>query len=188
MGPCLEITKDGETLRVWRDESPDDPRRDADYLGTMACYHRRYDLGDPNPPDLSDLRAMVKKGHVIALPLYLMDHSGLWMSTTADQFRAVDSMGWDWGQVGYIFVTRDKVREEFHAKRVSPKLRATVENMLRAEVREYNHYLQGDVYGYTVEDEDGRPVDSCWGFIGCFEESGILDHIPEKFRQEVLHA
>jgi hypothetical protein len=188
VGPCLEITKDGETLRVWRDESPDDPRRDADYLGTMACYHRRYDLGDPNPPDPSDLRAMVKKGHVIALPLYLMDHSGLWMSTTADQFRAVDPMGWDWGQVGYIFVTRQKVREDFCVKRISPQLRDLVERMLQAEVREYNDYLQGDVYGYTVEDDEGRTLDSCWGFIGRPEDSGILDYIPEKFREEVADA
>ena len=188
MGPCLEVTKDGETLRIWRDEFPDDPRQNADYLGTMACYHRRYELGDPITMEPSELVKLVKSGTVIALPLYLMDHSGLWMDTSSARFAAVDSYGWDWGQVGYIYVTRQKVREDFRVKHISPQLRDLVERMLQAEVREYNDYLQGDVYGYTVEDDEGRTLDSCWGFIGGPEDSGILDYIPEKFREEVADA
>lgn len=33
-------------LRVERDEYMEDPRQDCDWLGTMACFHRRYFLGD----------------------------------------------------------------------------------------------------------------------------------------------
>jgi hypothetical protein len=32
-----------------RDDNPDDPREDQDWLGTMACWHRRYKLGDEQP-------------------------------------------------------------------------------------------------------------------------------------------
>jgi hypothetical protein len=31
---------------------------------------------------------------------------------------------------------------------------------------EWDTYLQGEVYGYIIEDESGNHVDSCWGFYG----------------------
>ena len=32
-----------------QDDDPTDPREDQDWLGTMACWHRRYNLGDEQP-------------------------------------------------------------------------------------------------------------------------------------------
>jgi hypothetical protein len=32
-----------------QDENPENPREDQDWLGTMACWHRRYKLGDEQP-------------------------------------------------------------------------------------------------------------------------------------------
>ena len=95
---------------------------------------------------------------VIMLPLFLYDHSGITMSTRPF------SCPWDSGQVGYIFVTIASAREEFSWKRMSPKRRARVEEMLTAEVKEYDKYLRGEVFGFTVQDENGDVVDSCWGF------------------------
>ena len=37
---------------------------------------------------------------------------------------------------------------------------------LQSEVRVYDKYLTGDVYGYVVENEAGETVESCWGFFG----------------------
>jgi hypothetical protein len=99
----------------------------------------------------------------VILPVYLYDHSGLAMNTTG--FHCP----WDSGQVGFIYVTLDDVWKEFGVMRVSKKLRARVEDMLRSEVETYDDFLGGRIYGYTVE-VDGEEVDACWGFVGDFEE------------------
>jgi hypothetical protein len=76
------------------------------------------------------------------------------------------SCPWDSGQVGYIYITREKIRSEYSAKRISKKLLERVRGYLVGEVKTYDMYLTGDVYGYTVEDSEGNDVDSCWGFFG----------------------
>lgn len=35
-----------------------------------------------------------------------------------------------------------------------------------SQVKALQHVVDGEVYGFTVEDGDGDVVDSCWGFIG----------------------
>jgi hypothetical protein len=37
-------------------------------------------------------------------------------------------------------------------------------------IKEWQAYLDGEVYGYVVEDAEGEQVDSCWGFIADQEE------------------
>jgi hypothetical protein len=80
------------------------------------------------------------------------------------------SCGWDSGQVGHIYVSLEKIREEYSCKRVSKKMRERIEGYLKGEVETYDKYLTGDVYGFNIvrEDEDGEEVhiDSCWGFYG----------------------
>lgn len=99
----------------------------------------------------------------IILPLYLYDHSGITMNTTG--FHCP----WDSGQVGFIHLSLEDVRREYGVQRVSAKLRRTVEDVLRAEVEVYDDYLRGNVYGYVIE-RDSDHVDSCWGYIGDFED------------------
>ena len=33
-------------------------------------------------------------------------------------------------------------------------------------MEEYGKYVDGDCWGYVIQDEEGEDVDSCWGFIG----------------------
>jgi hypothetical protein len=149
----------GLTVKILNDSNPESPR-EWDNLGTMACFHRRYNLGDKNEfktPD--ELQAHLEETKAIHLPLYLYDHSGLTMNTTGF------SCPWDSGQVGIIFVTPENIRKEFGKKRITAKLREKVKEILRAEVETFDEYLRGDVYGYVVE-KDGNHLDSCWGFYG----------------------
>ena len=104
----------------------------------------------------------------VILPLYLYDHSGITMNTTG--FHCP----WDSGQVGFIHVSLEDVRREYGVRRVSAKLRQTVEGALRAEVGVYDDYLRGNVYGYAIE-RDGDHVDSCWGYFGDFEEECLAE-------------
>ena len=113
----------------------------------------------------------------VVLPLFIYDHSGITMSTT--RF----SCPWDTSHVGYIYITKEKMRYEYSYKRVSQKLIKRVTEYLKSEVEEYDHYLTGDAYGYRITNtETEEDLDSCWGFLGdseyCMEEAvSIVNHM-----------
>lgn len=255
-------------IRIDYDDSPSSPREN-DNLGTMVCWHGRYNLGDEQPkcsPDeyrlgltvkyddtipedlsltredeLADARRCVR--HVISrirdyhdpydykrlaedweeyrrctspnyrtpqqrvdaildakyviLPLYLYDHSGITISAVPFSCR------WDSGQVGFIYTSEHAYNKAMMRPAGTPMnaedtARAT--RALLAEVEEYDQYLTGDVYGFTIERAvayekhraDGETIcgvdwdhdDSCWGFHGPdIHRNGILDNIPS-----FLHA
>lgn len=149
------------TLRIIRDEHPLNPREEYDHLGTMVCWHSRYDMGDKhefsNPIEFNHWSAGKRP---IMLPIYMYDHSGITINTTGFDCP------WDSGQIGWIYVTMDDVRKEWHGEPITDEIIAKVADILRCEVREYDQYLTGDVWGYVIEDEDGNHVDSCCGFYG----------------------
>jgi hypothetical protein len=60
------------------------------------------------------------------------------------------SCPWDSGQVGFIYVSREKVREEYGWKVITKKREEKIVEILRDEVKTYDQYLTGDVYGYIV--------------------------------------
>lgn len=39
----------GYTIKIIQDEDASNPRKEFDHAATMACWHRRYDLGDEQP-------------------------------------------------------------------------------------------------------------------------------------------
>ena len=62
-------------------------------------------------------------------------------------------------------------------------------------IDEYNDVLSGNVYGYQVTFND-EVTDSCWGFVGDIDKSGIIDeakgiidynveHNKEKFAEQL---
>ena len=162
--------------------SPKSPR-DWDNLGTMICFHRRYDLGDKHNYSSDDYnsweemkQAIIKEENpAVILPLYMYDHSGISISTTPFSCR------WDSGQIGFILVSKKKVLEEFGGKIVTAKLKERIEKILEGEVETYSQYVEGDVYGFQIVDEDDNIVDSCYGFYGSdHKENGMLDHIDHE--------
>ena len=168
----------GYEINIYYDEMPESPR-EWDNLGTMVCFHGRYNLGDEhdyNSDDYSswdEIENAICKDNDIAviLPLYLYDHSGITMNTTGF------SCGWDSGQVGFIFITKEKVRSEYSVKRISKKLKVRIESYLVNEVETYDNFISGQVYGYQIEDKFGNDIEdgSCWGFFGYdHEKSGLL--------------
>ena len=165
-----EKYKDFE-IEIYQDLDPMDPRS-WDNVGTMVCFHKRYTLGDKSDLSMGELNELIKRKDVIALPLYLYDHSGISMST-GRQYPF--NCPWDSGQVGYIFVTHENIRKSFATKRLTKKVLKNALECLESEVKVYNDYLIGDVYGYVVK-RNGGQVDSCWGYIGEYDgkEYGAL--------------
>lgn len=169
--PIHEETRHGLTIKIYRDDDPLNPRTEWDNLGTMACFHRRYNLGDKhefsNDDELVEfLKTNAKK--IIALPLYLYDHSGLSISTGSFNDP------WDSGQVGYIYVTYETIKKEYG--KVTKKTKTQALSVLEGEVKIYSAYLEGSVYGYVIEDTAGNNLDSVWGYIetDCIEKSYVL--------------
>ena len=205
----------GHTIKIIHDPDIESPR-DWDNLGTMACWHRRYTLGDEQPSEswplylarlVNDLYQDDYKAHrlyreageswddlygmseswiehrwlddsgqlldaismkAVILPLYLYDHSGITMNTTG--FHCP----WDSGQVGVVHADLESTRKEYGRKRVTRALRERVAEQLRREVAVYDDYLTGNCYGYVVE-KDSEEVDSCWGFLGDYDDYCLLE-------------
>lgn len=107
--------------------------------------------------------------NVLVKPLYLYDHSGISISTGSFIGRALHAE-WDSGKVGYIHMTKKQAMDELSIRTDSGWVALTDETWrdradqyMEAEVKEYDNYLTGEVYGYqTFEGLD--EIDSCWGF------------------------
>jgi len=183
----------GYNIEIDNDDDITSPRIDCDNLGTMVCFHRNYNLGDKghdyrsgNYNSWDELQSAIVKDHTpaVILPLYLYDHSGITMNTTG--FHCP----WDSGQVGFIYVSKAKVREEYSTKRITKKILETVIKVLVSEVETYDQYLRGEIYSYVIEDSDEEVIDSCCGFYGDYEEHCLpeaknsVDYLIEQAKKE----
>jgi len=120
---------------------------------------------------------------IVCLPLWLYDHSGITMSCGARRYPYSDP--WDSSAVGWIIVTKEKMFKEGFSEEEWQK-RADL--ILRNEVKEYDDYLTGDIYGYQLltrrwwndsEDDNWEELDTCFGFHGNdIMKNGIFDQIP----------
>jgi len=190
-----EIVEEYRGYRICRepDEEPIDPRTYSQ-LGIMYCGHRKYNLGDVEinslrefltgiiPFDIDDWTEEEAldwvEDNVLYLPLYLYDHSGLTMSTK--EFASV----WDSGQVGYIAVTKKRIKEVMNWQRLTKKREAEVYNILRGEVEEYDYYLRGDIWIWFVEDPSGEILEACGGFYG--DDKSYLEEARSLIDQEIV--
>lgn len=151
-----EETYKGYTIRIEQDDAPENPR-EWDNLGTMACLHNRYNLGDQqdnisSPDELKEFIASLKG---VYLPLYLYDHSGITMSTKPFNDR------FDSGQVGYIFATDERIKREYGD---DPKAYDKATEILQGEVETYDRYLTGEIFWFGTYAPNGNETDSCGGF------------------------
>lgn len=138
-----------------------------------------------------------RHANIVALPLYLYDHSGITMSTTSFNDR------WDSGQIGWIYTDKKTILSQC-GKFQNDKgnlIKITERNWkegayqnLKEEVKIYDMYLQGQVYGIVIEEYDSDlkefdEIDSCWGFYddSYDEEEILLKVAPEMGVTEKLY-
>ena len=182
----------GYTIEVEYDENPMNPRTEWDNVGTMVCFHKRYNLGDENTGYTSEdasswgeLKALITKKEKVAviLPIYMYDHSGQSLSTKPFNCR------WDSGQVGFIFITKEKAKEEYSAEWLKKyhKGKTKVEVLtaiLEGEVEAYNKYISGEVLVYTIE-KDGEFMDSCGGYYET--EEYVIEEAKDIIKSYIRH-
>ena len=167
---------------------PDDghgchPRQDCDNFTTMVCFHRRYDLGDKHEYTPESLREYFRdEKELVAIPLYLYDHSGISISCRSFIGRAQHAE-WDSGQVGFIYMTKKSVLENWPNCK---QWRVKAQKVMEQDVKVYDDYLRGNVYGYRILNAGGEELDSCWGYIGDHdgyilkEAKSIVDYMTNK--------
>lgn len=201
--PIWKEEKQGFTAYIYYDDDPCDPREWYRFT-TMYCYHKRYHLGDKQtkyPPmylrdmiediiteehkpridtelvSTPNLFAIMNK-HFVWQPLFLYDHSGLSLSTS----RGYDV--WDTSFVGIIYAHKTKIIEEYgeYTEQTKEKVRSAI----NAEIETYNAYLNGDIYGYTIEDSDGELLESCWGYYNLDETINLTKKILDETVQSEL--
>ena len=186
-------------IDIYQDDEGDwgNPR-EGDNLGIMYCEHRNYILGDMDSKYIPEIqfvkdarRELEDRGYDLSrlarylrvalgasyvLPLYLFDHSGLAMTTCAAEFAAWDAQSWDWGQVGIIF---DSAR----TREMTGVRPSQVAEQLVSEVTQYDAYLHGSVYGYSVTNiATGIMVGGCGGFLVVSDED--MDELRAEAKAE----
>ncbi len=175
MDSSLKKSMHGFKLYVEQDEYPMNPRKEWDNVSVFAFFHNRYTLGDENSGiDDKDYnvwgemeKAIMKKAAIV-VPVYMYDHSGITIRAGRG-FGDIDSGRWDWGQIGFAFITKAKMKTECPVKGKTER-EEWARKVIDSEVKVYDEYLRGDVYEYRIEDEDGDIVDSCSGMFGDSEK------------------
>lgn len=158
-------THKGHDVVLEYDSFPINPIVDCDILAEFCCYHSRYNLGNmqdqlTTPEDIVAYVETVKRNGGRAYPLYVYDHGSITIALH-DNFP---DQKWDVSQVGFCVLTPQRVRENFRTKRTSKKQWETAEEVMKAEVKEYDRYLRGEAYCWLIKDANGEIVDSCSGY------------------------
>lgn len=185
-----ETRPNGLRIAYYYDTDAESPRTSMDNAGTMVYWHSRYVLGDRRATEgelhalrmggLDGLRRHLERndGPLVGpvLPLAIYDHSGvtMWVGSGPSAF---DPGGWDSGQVGFIYATKERYDEiiggdpdelievDVPGPRGDVKAQQPrAEAVLRGEVEVFDHYLRGDYCGYVIEDVSGEEIESCWGY------------------------
>jgi hypothetical protein len=177
-------------IEIWNDYFPHNPREEFEHIGTMVCFHGRYKLGDTHTYNSKDYGSwqelkqeiMRREDPAVILPIYMYDHSGITISTKPF------SCPWDSGQIGFIYISKYKAKKEYNTTRISNKLKDKLTEYLNYEVKEYDSYLTGEVYGITLLEGD-EVIESVTGFYSresaeC-EANRLLKYYNEKYAVEV---
>jgi hypothetical protein len=187
-----KIEYKGYTIEIEQDTDTESPRTAWDNLGTIAAFHRRYDLGDKhNFDNPQEVMQYIKENDCIYLNVYMYEHSGIALSTSNAVYPF--NCQFDSGQLGVIFIERDKLLKEFDAKKITKALEQKAIDILKSEINTYNQYLSGDVYFFNITKpnvckccnvDTPIDVDSCgdyYGYDECLNEAKhIVDNCDKK--------
>ena len=97
------------------------------------------------------------------------EHSGV-------SYFVGQSSGWDYSNIGFVFVTEDSFKEIGCAKE-------DIENIVKNEIELFSQWANGEVLQYILYDDEGGVEDSCGGFYDIEE---IREHLPDEWREEDL--
>lgn len=149
------------TIEIGYDEYAESPR--GWHASKIVAWHPRYAIGEeyiPRDEVRGDISQLIDDG-VMSVDdyselmtysnLYMLDHSGISISTSPF------SCPWDSGQVGYVYLTRES-GEENNIKNEKEAI-----ELIQSEIECYDRYIRGDIYYYSIVDQQGEIIDSLYG-------------------------
>lgn len=147
---------------------------------------------------------LLEKNGIAYLPLYVYEHSGITMRTGGF------SCPWDSGQAGWIYTTKEEIlkcgrmiksEKGNYIKITERNWRKAAQIWMEGEVELYDQYLQGECYGYIIDeldmddqaslesamdviDEDdvtwNENIESCWGFFSDKWGDDLVEEIARE--------
>lgn len=158
------------------------------YLANKYCDYRKQGF---NPIDKAvelsneNIQNIINKAldkYYIMLDIYMYDHSGITIRTNPFNCR------WDSGQIGYIYVSKEKVKKEYKWKLLTKKRIKQIEEHLKNEVKTYDQYITGEVYTYRINDPiTNEIIDSCSGFYGTdFNKNDLMEMAKSSIDCEIM--
>jgi hypothetical protein len=190
-------------LQIIIDFDPPNPRKDWDQLSVIVAWHRNYDLSDTDEFETpEDFVREMKRRKQRFYNLYMFDHSQIALSI--EPFGGPYA-AWDSGQVGFVYIPNDVLRENLGVKRLTAKHREKAREWIEGDLETYTSYINGDVYGYKITERDsGIPpctdadlecyepepdelyneeVEACWGFFGWDPaKNGMKDNVSAELQ------
>lgn len=100
---------------------------------------------------IADIVHAVLYENTVMLPIYMLDHSGIRLSTSDFNDR------WDSGYIGFIYVDKKNIPEygiELENGEITENVRTKVKEILNQEVELYDSYVSGDCYIGILYEKD----------------------------------
>ena len=180
----VELMHKGDYLKVTieHDQHAENPRNECDPVTFLHTWHNEYQLGgrgDLNNmvrPDCREDYELLLEDYAMTLPVYLLDHSGLKISTSPF------NCNWDSGQVGFIGMTANEVSNY-------PNLKAAMDAM-EQDIETLNAFLSGEVYQYIIEKHipgtcKWETIESCCGIYADGELDAIKDFVDKDLYKAI---
>ena len=191
MKTTFDLTENRKLI-VSYDEWAESPRT-WDNLSKMIFFGKHSHLGDKhninadNYNGWEELEEAIRKEYNVAIlkEVYAYSHGGMTISTSPF------SCPWDSGTLGFVIITKEDIKENYGWKVLTKKRLDKainfLDNIIKGEIKVLDNYINGEVYGFAIENEEGEVEDSCCGFYGSdIKENGILEYISGKDRELVL--
>lgn len=107
---------------------------------------------------------------LLIVPVYRYEHGNV-------IYRRGNGSGWDSSNCGFYIVT-DKTADVLG----TPADRFA--RVIDSELEEYTKYANGEIYAFTLYDENGEIEDSCGGF---YDIEDIKEHLPKEYADDDLN-
>lgn len=166
-------------IEIWQDY---DAHYDCETLGEMVVRKAldRHLSGDRmiDDEDMSELINRCKQENLVFVPVYAYIHSGVYLNTNNTDYPF--NCKWDTSFAGIIYAENEAIAEEYGD--LSSESRGKTIACFETELKTYQQFISGDVYGFSTLDAEGDTIDSCGGFFGADPFiNGMSEHIETRY-------
>ena len=153
----------GFDINIYYDDIAESPDCWGDDELFLTHYHRQFEITRDELITQDELTDYYngekidkqKVYHIFMVYAYI--HSGVSLSLADVEYPFTDK--WDTSCCGAVMVEKYKGLTKSKARKMANGL-----------IKSWNEYLSGEIYGYSIEG-----IDSCYGYYGDIETSGLLD-------------